>query len=506
MAVNLNKLKWLVTGALFALCVGPTFISYTPYIFRWDDADYLERAVAVSRAFWSGNAHGLGAAMVSIRPPAMTLLGIPWGPIQTWDAAGKCFITLAAAVSLLAALCLYLLLRVGMKPALLLTASACVFASLGPFQRGGTVRYVAPGFMADSLFAWTCLAAVLLIPYEARMHCPSIRGSVVRGVLRGTILSLGAMTKLSFLFFVLAVLPTVFFLRIHYAGLRRALTALLAFACWSAPSAIYLIRWGKQAFDNAHASSFGSLAKFYYQTLGEYVRVSIKDSPGLLVSFVLIALALMYLLARKRINLFDPDVLPLPIIAGFATVVLLSGNREIRFEYPAIVALPFLTGILISGKVPPLSRSSAALAAALAFCGLVVAGVPTRHRADKQSISRCDAVLADAARCNSRRILLATDSPTFNKNLMDLASEFWPTGTQIEVDTLAYQAISGVPIEGDFSSIRESDEVVFQDEDDRGRPYTNQRAPEYERYVVQHGYNPTRVGGDLTVYAVRRRP
>lgn len=65
----LGKSKWLVAGALFAFCVAPTFVSYQPYLFRWDDSDYLRRSIAVSRAFWSGNVHGLGAAMVSIRPP-----------------------------------------------------------------------------------------------------------------------------------------------------------------------------------------------------------------------------------------------------------------------------------------------------------------------------------------------------------------------------------------------------------------------------------------------------
>jgi hypothetical protein len=42
---------------------------------------------------------------------------------------------------------------------------------------------------------------------------------------------------------------------------------------------------------------------------------------------------------------------------------------EIRFVFPAIVALPFLTGILISGKGHAVAGRSAALAAGLVFCG-----------------------------------------------------------------------------------------------------------------------------------------
>ena len=136
---TLGKSRWFVLAALFAFCVAPTFISYQPYVFAWDDSDYLLRSIAVSRAFWSGNPNGLGA-MVSIRPPAMTFLGLPWGPLASWDAAGKCFVTLAAVTSLLAAICLYLLLRIGVKPLFLVAASACVLASLGPYPWRASVH------------------------------------------------------------------------------------------------------------------------------------------------------------------------------------------------------------------------------------------------------------------------------------------------------------------------------------------------------------------------------
>ena len=502
----LGKSKLMMAAALFAFCVAPTFISYQPYVFRWDDSDYLQRSIAVSRAFWSGNVHGLGAAMVSIRPPAMTLLGLPWGPLASWDAAGKCFITLAALISLLAASCLYLLLRIGVKSFFLIVASACLVASLGPFPRGGTVHAVATAFMADSLFAWTTLAAVLLIPYEARTPCPSIRAAIGRGILWGSILSLGAMTKLSFLYFIPFIVPTLFVIMLRHAGLRRALAALIAFACWSAPSAIYLVRWGRSAFDNAKVSSFGPLANLYYHPLLQFLGSTIRESPGLVLSFVLTAAALIYLVIKKRLSLLGPGFLALLIMIGFGIVALASTNREIRFAFPVIVALPFLTAILLSGKGHSVRGSSAALASGLVFCGLLAAGVPTRHRANRQTLSRSEAVLAQAAECNAKSITLATDSPTLNKNLMDLAVEVSPSGAQVEVDTLAYQAMSGVPIEEDFRAISESDQVVFQDRNTLGPPFTNQRRSEYERYIRQVGYVPIAVGEDVIVYSRRCGP
>ena len=437
----LGKSKWLVVAAVFAFCVAPTFISYQPYVFRWDDSDYLLRSIAVSRAFWSGNVHGLGAAMVSIHPPVMTLLGVPWGPLASWDAAGKCFITLAAVISLLAASCLYLLLRIGVKPFFLVAAAVCVGASLGPYPPGAPAHAAATGFMADSLFAWTALAAVLLIPYEARTHTTPIRGAVVRGILWGSILSLGAITKVSFLYFIVLIVPVLFFIKLHHGGLRGALAALAAFACWSAPSAIYLLRWGQPAFDNAKAASFGQLAGLYYTPLLQFLGITIRESPGLVLSFVLTAAALIYLVIKRRLMQSWPDFLALLIMIGFGIVVLASSARLIRYSFPAIVALPFLMGILMSGKGHSVPARYAALAAGLVFCGLLAAGVPTRHRANRKSLSRCDAVLAQAAKCNAKSIMLATDSPTLNKNLMDLAIEVSASGAPVKVGTLAYHYV-----------------------------------------------------------------
>ena len=501
-----GKCKWLLVAALFALCVAPTFLSYQPYVFRWDDSDYLGRSIAVSRAFWSGNLHAVNGAMVSWHPPAMTLLGLPWGPLASWDAARNCFITLAAVISLLASSCLYLLLRIGVKPFLLVVASVCVVASIGPYPWGSPAHADATAFMADSLLAWTTLAVVLLIPYEARTPCPSMRGAIVRGILCGSIVSLGAMTKVSFFYFIVLIVPILFLIRLHHGGLRSAFAWLIAFACWSAPAAIYLVRYGRTAFAYAKGSSFGRTADFYHIPLLQFLASIIRTSPGLVLSFVFTATALIYLVIKKQIILLGVDFLALLIMIGYGIVSLASSNREIRFLFPAIVALPFLTGILMSGEGHSAPARSAALATGLVFCGLFAACVPTRHRANRQSLSRCDAVLAQAARCNAKRIVLATDSPTLNRDLMNLAIEVSASGASVSADTLAYQAMLGVPIEENFHAMSESDQVVFQDRGALSPSFTNQRVSEYERYIRQGASVPVRVGDDVSVYSMRCRP
>jgi len=494
--------QWYLAAAIFAFCAASTFISYQPYLFQWDDSEYLARAIWVSRAFWSGNAHGVIAGMVSIRPPVMTLLGVPWGALSSWNAAGNCFITLAALTGLLAAACLYLLLRIGVKPFFLAAASVCVAASIGPFPPGAPSHVFATGFLADTLFAWTCLAAVLLIPLESRTFSPMIRSAVLRGVLWAAILSLGAMTKLNFLYFVAFIVPTLFFVRFQQTGLRSALTALAAFVCGSSPAVFYLLRWGRPAFDNMKAASFGGDSKFYYTPLFQFLGDTVRQSPGFGLSFLLTGGALAYVafrvIKRRHVDVW-PDLLAFLIVAGFGMIVLAATNRQPRYAFPAIVGLPFLTAILISGKRHATPRRSAALAAGLVFCGLLVAAVPMRHRIDRQSFSRSEAVLALAAQYHAKTVLLATDSPTLSAQLMVVTRELSQSGV-LESGTLAYQAMSGRPIEEDLNMLSSVDEVVFQDRRALSPPFTNQRVPEYEQYVRQIAFGPIRVGDDTSVY------
>jgi hypothetical protein len=513
---RLGKWKWLILAAIFGSCAAPTFISYQRYLFSWDDADYLTRSIEVSRAFWSWNVHGLGA-MVSIRPPAMALLGLPWRGLTSWDAAGRCFITLDAAISLLVATCLYLLLRIGVKPVYLAAASLCILASLGPFPpsmpyfslgytKGAALsHFAATAFLADSLLAWTAFAAVLLIPYEARTNRASMRDDLLHGILWGAVLSVGALTKLDFLYFVVLIAPTLFVIRLFRWGSRSALATFAAFTCCSVPAGFYLLHWGKSAFENAKAASFGGDARMYFAPFPQFLSYVIRESPGLLLSLVLTVGALVYLVARRRKALWQPTLPALLIMIGFAIIAMASPNREIRFAFPAIVALPFLAAILMSQKTDSAPARSAALAAGLVFCGLLAAGMPTRRRANEASITRSSAVLAQAGRCQAKSILLLTDSPTLNRNLMELAltlSGREVSAGGVEVSSLAYPRRNQVPIEVDFRAIRGAGMVVFQDTDKLSPPFTNQRASAYEQYLRQSRYVPIRLDGDVNVYPI----
>ena len=503
---NASSLKpaGLAAAALFALCAGSTYMSYRPTKLRWDDSDYLYRSIEVSRGFWSGNLHRAGVAMVSWHPPAMTLLGLPWGPLPSWGAAGNCFITLASLTSLLAATSLYLLLRIGVRPVFLALASLCVFASLGPYPGGPLIHGRAVEFLADSLVSWTALLALLLIPFEARTPCRSAGGAVARGILCAAVLSFGAMTKVSFFYFIGLIVPALFFIRLRRSGPRITLVSLASFVCCSAPAVFYWLRYGQPAFAFARSTSFGRVAEAYYNPFGRFLAGSIQEAPGLLLSFMLVVAGLLYAVSRKGKVLMRADLVPILIAAGYAFISLSSPDREFRLSFPAVVALPFLIAVLLSGEQRGASFRTSALAAGVVLCGLLAAGVPTRHRADSQSLDRANAVLAEAVRCHATHVLLATDSPFLNNPLMALASEFSTAG--VTASTLAYRAAADAPIEEDFGEMRESGLVVLEDREALYPAFSNRRVPEYERYIRQTGVVPVRVADDVLVYPVNCRP
>ena len=457
----------------------------------------------VSRALWSGHLHGLGALLSADHPPAMMLLGIPWGPITSWESASKCFYTLAALQSLLAASCLYMLLRIGMKPFFLVAAGLCVCASLGPFPAESRAHLEATSLLADGLLGWTSLAAMLLIPFETRVHCSAISSAVLRGIVWGLILSLGVLAKLNFLYFVGLVVPTLFLIKLHYDGLRSAFAAMVALACASVPCVLFLLHDGKVAFNNAKSASFGLLAHFYYIPLSQFLSgMFIHDSPGLMLSTVLIVAALIYLVVRRRDRHSWPDFIPLMIMIGFTGIVLSSPSKDVRYLFPPIVAIPFLLGILISREGNQAPRGIAAVAAASALLAFLAVGAPTRNRADRESLSRCNIVLSLATQFHAKRIVLATDSATLNTNLMRLdgalSGPSFPT-----IESMDWSAVSGVPIEEDYRTMKESDMAVFQDKVALFPAYTNQRVSEYEQYARQNGSGPIRAGKDLSVYLMR---
>jgi len=517
-----GQTKSLSIAALFALCIAPTFISYRPYTYTYDDAGYLLQSIKVSQILWSESLHGLRYTISrDIHPPAMMLLGLPWGPLASWDAAGKCFITLAALISLLAALCLYLLLRIGVKPFFLVLAAVCVGASLGPYPHAGGIHYFATGFMADSLLAWTALASLLLIPYEARTPCPLIRGAVPRGIIWGSILSLGAMTKLSFLYFRGFIATFLFFVHFNRNGFRSTVAALFGFALSSAPAVLYLLLSGRTALAHAMAGSFGTLAdRVYYVPILEYLNDTIRDSPGLLFSFTLTAAALIYLFIGRRSVKLWPDFVAASILIVFGIVVITSPHREIRYEFPVIVALPFLTAILLSGKRYSVPRPAACLAAGLVFCGLLTGAMPMLHRADRESLAKSNAILAQAAQCNAKHIILATGSPTLNGALIGLALAVssnhligvggLPQADEPKILGVPLYSNDTLPAEKGFDRLLESDQVVFQNINgliiDGSSELRTQRVAEYERYLRQSGYLPVRVDDDVNVYSIQCRP
>jgi hypothetical protein len=416
----------------------------------------------------------------------MTFLGLPWGPLASWDAAGKCFITLTAFTALSVACSFFLLLRIGLKPLYLVIAGACVFAALGPYPAGSPLHFEATAFMVDSLFAWSAFAALLLIPYEtSNPTSSSVTGALTRGALWAGVLLLGALTKLSFLYFIVLIIPVLLVLRARHSGQHNAFLSLVSLSLCSLPVIIYWIRYGRIILDYGRAASFGHTADFYFISFSQFVSETLRQSPGLWMSLTLTVVVSVYLVAKRRDLLWGTCLLPLLILIGYCTICLASSNREIRFLLPGIIAFPFLIGIPIFARSQRYSRRAALMTAALLLCVLVLAAIPMRHRPNRECLSESEAVLTHAIQCKAKRVLLATDSSSLNDALMRVAIEISPSRPPVGTATLSWSDGLGRPIEDDFHDIRESDLVIFQNNEALDSPFTNRRVSEYERYARQ---------------------
>jgi hypothetical protein len=491
--------KLIASIAVCAICLTPTLVSYAPYSFRWDDADYLARSVGVSNAFWVGNWHEMRDAMVSMRPPFMTLLGLPWGMLQTWEASGKCFITLSAITASLIGCCLYLLLRMGLKPLYLAIISVCLMTALGPYPENSIAHICTTAFLADYVFAWDAFAVLLLVPFEIGIPAISPKEGLLRGVFWAVIFSVGAMTKVSFLYFVGLTIPILLFVRLRRYG-WSGLWPLVSFTISLAPVCFYWLRYGLESVKYGWSSAFGHIAPLYNIPFWQFLGSTVRRSPGLLLPLGFATAGFVYVIVRRRDLVWDSTVLVLLLVIGYCAVALSSTNREFRFLIVGIIAPPFLAGVLLSRKTQGLSRGSAAIAALLTFCCLVAASLPMAHRGNRQCIARSQAVLAEAVERESKNVMLATNSPSLNEPLMRLAVMLSPFRHSVKADTLATHAAAGVPLEDDFRNIRESDLVVFQDQEALDPPFTNLRATEYEQYARQQFGSPVKEVGDVRIY------
>jgi hypothetical protein len=422
--------------------------------------------------------------------------------LTSWDAAGKCFLTLAAVTAFFIALCLFFLLRVGLRPLYLMFASVCVFAAIGPYPAGSIAHYDATAFMADSLFSWIAFASILLIPYETATGTASTKNGVLRGLLWAVIFSAGALTRANFLYFLGLIVPILFAIRIHRSGKRSAFVALISLAVFSFPAVIYWLRNGIPLLKYAWSSSFGPAAPFYYSTLPDFLSRNIRASPGLLLPIMSAIAGVVYLIVKRREVEWGTNLLPLSLAAGYSAIGLTSGNRAVRFLLPGIIALPFLVGLLVSRQKYLFSRASATVGAMLVFCCIVAASVPMLHRADRQSIQKSEEVVAQAIEFNAKHVVLATDSSTLNLPLLKVAVEL-SARPSIETEDLSWRAISKTKIEDDFRTIRESDLIVFQDKGGLDSSFTNLRVADYEQYMREHSSDSQmKAVDDIRIYRI----
>ena len=86
---------------------------------------------------------------------------------------------------------------------------------------------------------------------------------------------------------------------------------------------------------------------------------------------------------------------------------------------------------------------------------------------------------------------------------MKIAFDVSSPQPSVELDSLTWRAATGEPIEKELNVIRESDLVVFQNNEALDPPFSNERKSDYEKYTQQLAGNiPAKIVDGISFYEI----
>jgi hypothetical protein len=423
---------------------------------EWDDASYLQLAACVNRSFYGLSLHGIGTCLHWIRPPITAPLLLLAGPLHEVAQLGEAPFLLACLTFGLALLVAWITFRASV-PLLAVAAAALAIRLCGPI-----VAADAP-FEVDGIFALVVAVALLLplLEYAAPAALP--REAVVRGLLWGGIAGLGALTKVTFGFFGVAVAPLILLASFWGGGAaasssQRAVSTAMCLL----PAAIY-VHYGSEYLDNAWRSSYGNLAQYYNdgRSPWEFIRYT-AASPG--YGFWIICACLLFVASIRSRHDLARLALGLASVAIAVVYLLLatgSLNRDARFVWSIWLILP----LAIAGAIAPARnrpRAVAQFSAAPILVLVFLCSVPMFSRLDFRNVREADAVLRFLPADRPTKVEIASDTPHLNFVTLWLAQQVdWEALSKLEIRSVVWDAGYGRNLEYSEQQLRAADFVLI---------------------------------------------
>ncbi len=447
---------WIPVAAFFFL-VSRSVVGYANYLMTWDDLYQFHRALCFQNAVYSLNLTAMASCYENLsKSPILTLVTLPWGTAALGETAIPLgLVGLALLIWIVALLAWHAAVSSGVS--LWVMAAAALSVSLNPFltSYGGI-------FLSDVLLAWTVLLTLLLIPLELATGPRGRVRDVMRGVLWGFVFDVGALTKVTFGYFLVPVVAAVMYIRLRRCGMRSLRATVAATLICLSPAILVWLLFGHNYLQHAVDASFGGMTAFYSSRalgwtgyLRHYAAVCAYGTAPLVL------LAAYFVRRVSRCDRVWLRILPVVLILGYLGLCAISSNQDYRFAMPVMIALPLVFAAVPSGL--PGNREQPPMLLYLSFllAGVLVS-IPMVGRTDLTYIHYAGALLDRIGRPGAV-ILIATDDPHLNIETFLLAKEIRSrTEQNLAIGTLVYDIVGGHSLDYSLHRMGLADYILFQ--------------------------------------------
>ena len=445
---------WIPAVAFFFL-ISRSVVAYSNYPPTWDDLYLLHRAICFHNAAYRLNLKAMFSCYGTLsKSPIMTVMTLSWGAAASGETAIPLgLLSLALLIWIVALLAHRAAVSSGASPWVMAAAAASIW--FNPFLASN-----AGAFLSDMLLAWAVLLTLLLIPLELATEPRGWVHDVLRGALWGFVFNIGALTKVTFGFFLIPVVAAVMYIRLRRCGMRSLLATVAATLICLAPSLLVWLLFGRHFLQHAVDASFGGMTAFYSaEALGwkGYLR-----QYAALCAYGLTPLVFLTAYFIRRVLRCDHKwlrILPVTLILGYLGLCAVSSNHDYRFAIPVMIALPLLCAAVPAGLPGKRAEPGMPLYVSLLLAGILIS-IPMVGRPDLTYIRYAGALL-DRIHRPGAVILIATDDPHLNVETFLLAAEV-RSGLGLNIGTLVYDIVLGHPLDYSLHRMDSADYILFK--------------------------------------------
>lgn len=446
-----------IPAATFFFLISRSVVGFANYLMTWDDLYLFHRAICVHNAVYGLNLRAMVSCYENLsKSPILTVVTLPWGTAASGEAAIPLGLVGLAILTWIVALLAYrTAASSGASPWVMAAAALSVWFNPFLTSNGGV-------FLSDILLAWTVLLTLLLIPLELADSPKGWAADAMRGALWGFAFDVGALTKVTFGYFLIPVLAAVIFIRLRRCGMRSLLLTVSAALICLSPSILVWSFFGRSFLQHAVEASFGGLTPFYAaKALGwkGYLRQYAAVCAYGLAPLILLA---VYFIRRvSRCDRIWLRILPIGLILGYLGLCALSSNQDFRFAMPVMIALPLMCAAVPSGLPGRRAQPGILLYLSLLLAGVLVS-IPMMGRADLTYVRYAGALL-DRISQPRAVILLATDDPHLNVETFLLAGEIRSgLGLNLDIGTLVYDIEHERTLDYSLHRMDSADYILFK--------------------------------------------